>query len=95
MTSWYDDAVASALAVAVDHGCAALHPFVNTVDADLVAAAHGLGLAVNTWTCDDPRRIVELAAMGVDGIVTNVPDMAVAALAGREAAGSSGGQDEA
>jgi glycerophosphoryl diester phosphodiesterase len=29
---------------------------------------------------DDPDRIRELAEMGVDGIVTNVPDVAAAAL---------------
>jgi glycerophosphoryl diester phosphodiesterase len=45
-----------------------------------VAAAHDTGLAVNAWTCDDPERIAWLAAAGVDGIVTNVPDVALAAL---------------
>jgi glycerophosphoryl diester phosphodiesterase len=28
------------------------------------------------WTVDDPGRIAELATLGVDGIVTNVPDVA-------------------
>lgn len=35
-----------------------------------------LGLAVNPWTVDDRDRIVELAALGVDGIITNVPGLA-------------------
>ena len=43
-------------------------------------AAHDAGLAVNTWTVDDPDRIRELADLGVDGIVTNVPDVALVAL---------------
>ena len=38
--------------------------------------AHAAGLAVNTWTCDDPDRIRELIGWGVDGICTNVPDVA-------------------
>jgi glycerophosphoryl diester phosphodiesterase len=63
------DAVAAA-------GHSAIHPFDATVDAGLVATCHDLGLAVNVWTVDDPGRIAELAALGVDGIVTNVPDVA-------------------
>jgi glycerophosphoryl diester phosphodiesterase len=67
-----------ALAQAAGHD--ALHPFNATVTADLVDAAHAAGLAVNVWTVDDPARMVELARLGVDGIVTNVPDVACAAL---------------
>jgi len=61
-------------------GHAALHPFDATVDAALVGLCHDRGLAVNVWTVDDPGRIAELAALGVDGIVTNVPDVARAVL---------------
>ena len=31
---------------------------------------------MNVWTVDDPARMAELVALGVDGIVTNVPDVA-------------------
>lgn len=64
----------------VSAGHAALHPFDATVNADVVELAHGAGLKVNVWTVDDPARIVALDDMGVDGIVTNVPDIAAAAL---------------
>ena len=33
---------------------------------------------MNTWTCDDPARIRQLVAWGVDGICTNVPDAVLA-----------------
>ncbi len=46
----------------------------------MVERAHAAGLLVNTWTIDDPERIVELAAWGTDGVVTNAPDGARAAL---------------
>ena len=46
--------------------------------------AHAAGLAVNTWTVDDPARIRGWPTLGVDGIITNVPDVALAAL-GRDA----------
>jgi glycerophosphoryl diester phosphodiesterase len=59
-------------------GHVAIHPSVDSVDESSVRAAHAAGVAVNTWTCDDPARIAELIAWGVDGICTNVPDVALA-----------------
>lgn len=65
----------------VREGHHALHPHHLAVNAELVAAAHDHGVEVNVWTVDDPDRIRWLAACGVDGVVTNVPDVALAALA--------------
>ena len=67
---------------AVVAGHVALHPFDRTVTHELVQLVHEAGLTVNVWTVDDPARIEELAEMGVDGIVTNVPDIAAAVLRG-------------
>lgn len=61
-------------------GHAALHPHHLSVDEHLVGVAHGAGIALNTWTVDDPARITELAALGVDAVVTNVPDVGLRAL---------------
>ena len=36
-----------------------------------------MGIAVNVWTCDDPATQSNLIAIGVDGICTNVPDVAL------------------
>ena len=55
----------------------AIHPWDRIVDEATVRHAHSLGLAVNVWTCDDPARMRELMAWGVDGICTNVPDVAL------------------
>lgn len=65
---------------AIDGGHCAFHPFDLVVNEDLVKAAHDHGLAVNVWTVDDPDRIRWLAEVGVDAIITNVPDVAIAAL---------------
>jgi len=62
-------------------GHAAIHPRFDLVDAATVRVAHAAGLAVNVWTCDDPQRMRELMSWGVDGICTNVPDVAVAVRA--------------
>ncbi len=60
---------------ATGHG--AVHPWVESLTVDHVRAAHRAGLVVNTWTCDDPVRMAELVGWGVDGICTNVPDVAL------------------
>lgn len=65
---------------AASHGHVAIHPHHAFVNDELVARAHDAGLAVNTWTCDEPDRIRWLADAGVDAVVTNVPDLALAAL---------------
>lgn len=70
------------------HGHAAVHPWVGNVTATSVAAAHALDLLVNTWTCNDPDRAVELAGWGVDGLVTDVPDVILAALAAARRSGA-------
>lgn len=67
------------------HGAAAaghhaIHPWFTSITAAKVELASSLGLAVNTWTVDDPDQISRLADLGVDGLVTNVPDAAAAVL---------------
>lgn len=65
---------------AAEHGHVAVHPHHVFVNDEFVTRAHAAGLQVNTWTCDDPDRITWLADLGVDAVVTNVPDVALAAL---------------
>lgn len=70
-----------AIAAAVANGHRAIHPWDGELVTDQVEASHAAGLAVNVWTCNEPARIRELAAMGVDGVCTDVPDVAREALA--------------
>jgi glycerophosphoryl diester phosphodiesterase len=44
------------------------------IDDALIAAAHSRGLAVEGWTVDDPQRMEQLWRLGVDGIVTDLPN---------------------
>lgn len=48
----------------------------------LIRAAHRAGVEVHVWTVNDTARMRELVAMGVDGIVTDRADAALAALPG-------------
>jgi glycerophosphoryl diester phosphodiesterase len=68
------------VAEAVEHGHRAIHPHHSSLDAEAVERIHAAGLAVNTWTCDLPERIRWLADVGVDSVITNVPDVALEAL---------------
>lgn len=69
-----------ALALAAGRGHAALQPRHEAVTPELVAAVHDRGLEIHAWTVDDPDRISWLAHAGVDAVITNVPDVARAAL---------------
>ncbi|GAA1325672.1 glycerophosphodiester phosphodiesterase family protein [Leucobacter albus] len=46
----------------------------------LLGEAHARGVEVHMWTVNDPHRMRELAARGIDGIITDRTDLAVEAL---------------
>jgi glycerophosphoryl diester phosphodiesterase len=48
--------------------------------AGAVAAAHGRGAPVIVWTVNDPEEMNHFARLGVDGIVTDDPELALATL---------------
>ncbi len=54
----------------------AVHPEASLVTPARLARWHAAGRAVNVWTVDDPTTMERLAALGVDGIVTDVPGLA-------------------
>ncbi len=53
---------------------------VTVLDEILLAAAHRQGLAVHAWTIDDRDEMERLVAMGVDGIMSDVPSVLAAVL---------------
>jgi glycerophosphoryl diester phosphodiesterase len=58
---------ASAYAVGIGH-------YKKDVDANLVAAAHELCLAVHPYTVNETAEMEALISLGVDGMFTNFPD---------------------
>jgi glycerophosphoryl diester phosphodiesterase len=64
---------AAALNHALRHDHRTLAPHHSLIDIDLVRAAHENGIAVAAWTVDDRPRVMELAELGVDTIITNRP----------------------
>ena len=82
-TAWLTMAmtdVAKTVDRCVRHGHRVLHPLFALVDDELLAACRAEGVAVNTWTVDDPGIMRRLIDQGVDGIVTNVPDVLLSLL---------------
>jgi glycerophosphoryl diester phosphodiesterase len=54
-------------------GVAAIGVRHDLLDLDLVAAAHGRGLGVRAWTVNETHAAERLIALGVDGLITDVP----------------------
>jgi glycerophosphoryl diester phosphodiesterase len=49
--------------------------FHGDLDAAKIKEAQGLGLTVLAWTVNEPARMAQLMDLGVDGIVTDRPDL--------------------
>jgi glycerophosphoryl diester phosphodiesterase len=45
-----------------------------------IRVAHRAGKPVYVWTVDDPARMIRMIGLGVDGLITNRPDVARAVL---------------
>lgn len=56
-------------------GADAVHPHFLFVDKNYVERAHKMGLMVNPWTVDSEKCIDKMIDLGVDGIITDFPDV--------------------
>ena len=75
--------VEPALVWATEHGHAGVHPYERDLGMDplpLLAQAHAFGREIGCYVVNDPERMKHLAACGIWGFVTDVPDVARAAL---------------
>jgi glycerophosphoryl diester phosphodiesterase len=52
-----------------------IFPFYECLDGPFVRDAHQRGIKVIAWTINRPEDIKEIAEMGVDGIISNYPDL--------------------
>ncbi|MFG2975153.1 glycerophosphodiester phosphodiesterase [Streptomyces sp. NPDC048331] len=65
-----------------------INPWHTTISADWVSAVHGLlgahgrAMEVDTWIVDDAATARKVQDMGVDGIITNAPDVVRDAVGG-------------
>ncbi len=77
LLEWTADA-ADGLRLAVQRGYQGLHPFVGQVDAALVTQAHAAGMAVRVWTVNSPADLRAMVDLGVEAVVTDRPEEALA-----------------
>jgi glycerophosphoryl diester phosphodiesterase len=65
-----------------------VHPHISDLleHPETVAAAHAAGLSVTPWTVNGARDLRRCARLGVDAVITDVPQTARLALATRRAA---------
>lgn len=56
-------------------GGAIWSPYFRDVDPALISESHRLGLPVVVWTVDKPADMARLIDMGVDGIISDRPDL--------------------
>lgn len=52
-------------------------PYYANVDAELVKKVHAKKMLILPWTVDEEEQISRLGKIGVDGMITNRPDLAV------------------
>lgn len=65
------------------HDGAALHPDQHALTEKLVEDCHRHGVAVNTYTVNGAERSRQLAEAGVDGVITNYPDVIMNTINGK------------
>ena len=56
-------------------GVDAVHPHFLFVNKSFVERAHKMGLKVNPWTVNSEKQIDKMIELGVDGIITDFPDV--------------------
>jgi glycerophosphoryl diester phosphodiesterase len=72
-------AIEPALTYAVEHGHAAVHPYEVDLGLDpgpILSLASAYGRLMGAYVVNDPARMQQLAAYGLWGFVTDVPDVA-------------------
>jgi glycerophosphoryl diester phosphodiesterase len=72
---WHDPDCAPAWTVASQLGAHSFHPHWAIVGAELLAEARRRKLQVLTWTVNEPELMARLIELGVDGIISDHPEL--------------------
>ena len=76
---WWDGATAPSVPAAVAaEGGPVWAPDFETLTEAAVQEAHGLGLSILPWTVNQPADMRRLIDWGVDGLISDRPDLALA-----------------
>ncbi|MHA1771919.1 MAG: glycerophosphodiester phosphodiesterase [Candidatus Thorarchaeota archaeon] len=72
----YNDHLENTIQYATDLKANAINPLFFTITPELVEEAHKAGIKVYAWTVNDEDMMEELLKIGVDGLITDLPDLA-------------------
>lgn len=67
--------VSEAIELGKKLNAAAIHPSIGITSRDNVKQAHQAGFKVNVWTANDLETIARMKDFGVDGIISDFPDL--------------------
>jgi len=71
----YDEPMDDPPSYATHIGASAINPHYSYLDESVVKGAHDVDLKVYPWTVNDEGMIEEIIGIGVDGIITDFPDV--------------------
>ena len=71
----YEQPLENPSAYAVELGAFAINPLYTLLDPEIVSKAHASNLQVYPWTVNDEETIIEMVRIGVDGVITDFPDL--------------------
>ncbi|MDF1539600.1 MAG: glycerophosphodiester phosphodiesterase family protein [Candidatus Thorarchaeota archaeon] len=71
----YNEPMDDPISYAIDLQASAINPLFFYLEESVVKSAHDAGLNVYPWTINDVDMIAEFVRMGVDGIITDLPDV--------------------
>jgi len=81
---WLDgldaDDFASTSELVQEFGADVISPYYRDISLSDIQKAHELGLKIIPWTINDPGKMLQFIEMGVDGIITDRPDLLIALL---------------
>lgn len=77
---WWAREQAGVVEAVLAEGGGTWSPYFTELSAETVQRAQAAGLAVVPWTVNDPADMHRIAGWGVDGIITDYPDRAMALL---------------
>lgn len=74
----YSNKLAKPWDYAASLGLDAVHPMFNSINQpDYMKNCHAAGILCNTWTVNTKEDIIRMLDAGVDGIITNYPELAL------------------
>lgn len=72
-----NDFTGNIIATAQQLDCQLIAPHHSLLNKALIDTAHQQGLIVSTWTVNEAQRMQDLAAMGLDSLITDFPSLAL------------------